>query len=90
VLGDGAGVDPAGAGEPDAAFVQLVARELVSAGADRLDEAQPLGLVEQLVAPQPEMTSTSASAMRFCSVSGSRTAKLSIAVPSAENRSCSR
>ena len=51
VLGDRAGVDPARAGEADAALCQLVARELVGAGADRLDEAQLLRAVEKAVLP---------------------------------------
>ena len=52
VLGDGARVDAAGAGEADIAALELVARELVGAGADRLDEAQPRRAVEEGVAPQ--------------------------------------
>jgi hypothetical protein len=51
VLGDGAGVDAARAGEADAAPRQLVARKLVGAGADRLDEAQLRRAVEEAVLP---------------------------------------
>ncbi len=39
VLGDGPVVDTAGTGEADAALCQFLARELVGAGADCLDEA---------------------------------------------------
>ena len=38
VIGDGVAVDAAGAGQADIAAAQLVERELVVAGADRLDE----------------------------------------------------
>src|SRR5207302_7430333 len=41
VLRDGARVDAARAGEADIAALELAAWELVGAGADRLDEAQP-------------------------------------------------
>src|SRR5216683_2426970 len=53
VLGNGAGIDAARAGQADAALRQLVARELVGAGADRLDEAELFRAVEQPVMPQP-------------------------------------
>ncbi len=53
VLGHRLRVDTAGAGEPDAAPCQLVFRKLVGAGADRLDQTQFFGAVEQAVAPQP-------------------------------------
>src|SRR5205807_5847836 len=46
-------VDAACAGKADAALGQLCARELVGAGADRLDEAELLGTVENAVMPQP-------------------------------------
>ena len=52
VLGDGASIDTAGAGEADLAARELFARELVGAGADRLDEAQPRRAVEKGVVPQ--------------------------------------
>ena len=52
VLGDGARVDAARAGEADLAARELFARELVGAGADRLDEAQPRRAVEEGVVPQ--------------------------------------
>ena len=53
VLGDGAGVDAARARQADAAARQRLARKLVGAGADRLDEAQPGRPIEQPVVPQP-------------------------------------
>src|SRR5204862_6341134 len=52
VLGDGARVDAARAGEADQAALELAAWELVGAGADRLDEAQPRPAVEELTLPQ--------------------------------------
>jgi hypothetical protein len=89
VLGNRASIDAVGTGEPDAALGQVVARELVGAGANRLDETEPLCPIEELVL-SPEITSTSASPTRFSKVWGSRTAKLLMPVSSAENRSCSR
>jgi hypothetical protein len=44
-------IDPLRAGEPNAAFRQLAAIELVGSGADRLNEAEALGAVKQVVAP---------------------------------------
>jgi len=52
VLGDRARVDAAGAGKANAAFCQLVARELVGAGADRLDETELPCAIEKAVLPQ--------------------------------------
>jgi hypothetical protein len=52
------------AGEAHAALRQLFARELVSAGANRLYEAELLRAIEKAVVPQPEITSTSASPTR--------------------------
>ena len=51
VFGDGPSIDAAGTGEPDAALCQLFARELVGAGADRLNEAEPLRPIEELILP---------------------------------------
>ena len=51
VLGDGAGIDAARAGQTDAAERQLIARELVGPGADRLDKAQPRRALEQIIPP---------------------------------------
>ena len=53
MLGDRAVVDAARAGKADAALSQLFARELVSAGADRLDEAELLRTIEKAVVPEP-------------------------------------
>ena len=52
MLCDCAGVDPACAREADAALCQFLARELVGAGADGLDEAEPLRMFKQVVVPQ--------------------------------------
>jgi hypothetical protein len=90
VLRDRPVVDAAGIGKADAALRQLYARELVSAGADRLDEAELLRAVEKTVLPSPEITSTSASPTRFSNVSESRTAKLVMPALWAENHSCNR
>jgi hypothetical protein len=46
------GIHAARAGEADAALLQLFTIELVGAGADRLDEAQPRRRVEEVVAPE--------------------------------------
>src|SRR5208283_3306646 len=46
MLGDRSVVDAAGTGEADAALGQLDERELVGAGADRLDIAELFGAVE--------------------------------------------
>jgi len=51
VFSDGAEIDPLRAGEPNAALCQLATIELVGPGADRLNEAQALGAVKQLVVP---------------------------------------
>jgi hypothetical protein len=53
VLGDRAGIDATGAREPHAVLLERLARELVGAGADRLDEAQPLRARQEIVAPEP-------------------------------------
>ena len=53
VLGDRAGIDAAGAREPHAVLLERLARELVGAGTDRLDEAQPLRARQEIVAPEP-------------------------------------
>src|SRR6185437_5599136 len=53
MLGDGARVDAAGAGEADAAFLQQVARELIHPGADRLNKSEALPGCEKPVVPQP-------------------------------------
>src|SRR5262249_19026016 len=50
---DGTRIDPARACQGNAALRQRCRRELVGAGADRLDEAQPRRAVEKLVPPQP-------------------------------------
>jgi hypothetical protein len=52
VLGDRAGIDAAGARQPHAVLAKRLARELIGAGADRLDEAKPLGVRQEIVAPQ--------------------------------------
>jgi len=90
VLSDCAVVDAARAGKADAALCQLAARELVGAGADRLDKAELLRAVEQTVMPSPEITRTSASPTLFSKVSASRTAKLLMPVLRTENRSSNR
>ena len=51
VLGHGTGIDPTRAGQTDAAERQLIARELVGPGADRLDKAQPRRALEQIIPP---------------------------------------
>ena len=53
VLRDRSDVDAAGIGKADAALRQLFMGELVSAGADRLDEAELLRAIEKTVLPQP-------------------------------------
>src|SRR5262249_7458989 len=53
VLGDRAGIDAAGAREPHAVLLERLARELVGAGTDRLDEAQPRRARQEVVAPEP-------------------------------------
>src|SRR5262249_31150430 len=50
---DRAVVDAARAGEADAALCQLIARELIGAGADRLYETKFRRAVEKMVLPQP-------------------------------------
>src|SRR5207237_8497935 len=52
VLGDGASIHTAGAGEADLAARELFARELVGTGADRLDKAEARRAVEEGVVPQ--------------------------------------
>jgi hypothetical protein len=90
VLADRAGIDAAGAREPHALLLERLAGELVGAGTDRLDETQPLRARQQVVAPEPEITSTSASPIRCSSAAPSRTSKLSIPVASVRKRSRSR
>src|SRR5262249_49205109 len=51
VFRDCAEIYPLRAGEPTSALCQLGAIELVGSGADRLNEAQALGAVKQVVAP---------------------------------------
>jgi hypothetical protein len=51
VFRDCAGIYALRAGEPDSAFRQLAAIELIGPGADRLNEAEALGAVKQVVAP---------------------------------------
>jgi len=51
MLGDGAFVDALGARQPDAPRGQEGAIELVDAGADRLDEPQPMGRFKQRATP---------------------------------------
>ena len=53
MLGDRAGIDTPGAREPHAVLLERLARDLVGAGADRLDEAQPLRTQQDIVAPEP-------------------------------------
>src|SRR5262245_6772249 len=53
MLRDGAVVDAVRAGKANAALRQLFAWELVSAGADRLYEAELFHAVEKAVLPQP-------------------------------------
>jgi hypothetical protein len=53
VFRDRAVVDAVRAGKADATLRQLLARELVSAGADRLDETELRRTVEKSVMPQP-------------------------------------
>ena len=53
VLGDRAGIDAAGAREPHAVLLERLQRELVGAGTDRLDEAQPLRARQEIVSPEP-------------------------------------
>ena len=53
VLGDRAGIDAAGAREPHAMLPERLTRELIGAGTDRLDEAQPLRARQEVVAPEP-------------------------------------
>jgi hypothetical protein len=51
VFSDRAEIDSLRAGEPNVALCQLAAIELVGPGADRLNEAQALGALKQLVVP---------------------------------------
>ena len=51
VLGDRASIDAARTGEPDPALCQLFARELVGAGANRLNEAEPFRPIEEQILP---------------------------------------
>ena len=52
VLGDRAGINAAGAREPHVVLLEQLARELVGAGTDRLDETQPLRARQEIVAPE--------------------------------------
>jgi hypothetical protein len=90
VLGDRSAVDAARAGKADVALRQLFVGELVSAGADRLDEAEVLARSRRPFPHSPEIRSTSASPTRFSKVLESRTAKLLMPVLRAENRSRNR
>jgi hypothetical protein len=51
VLGDRTSIDAACTGEPDPAPCQLFARELVGAGADRLNETEPFRPIEEQILP---------------------------------------
>ncbi len=53
VFRDRAGIDAAGARQPHAVLRERLARKLVGAGADRLDEAQPFRSRQEVVAPEP-------------------------------------
>ena len=47
------GIDAAGASEPHAVLLERLARELVGAGTDRLEETQPLRARQEIVTPEP-------------------------------------
>ena len=87
MLGHGGGVDAGRIGEADAVLAKQLLVVLVDAGADRLDELEPLGPPgTKSFFHMIDGTTTSASPMRAANSSGFQTWKWAMPVPRAAKR----